>query len=78
MSNDTEYRIFVGSFGKNSRELYGKNLTEELETYRNDTILVSVPDDKWHWTWKALSLMSWANDFCPRKGIELHLYSIID
>ena len=73
LSNDTEYRLFVGSFGKNGQELYGKNLTEELETFANDTVLVSVQDDKWHWTWKALSLMSWANDYCPRHGIHNNL-----
>ena len=78
MSNDTEYRIFVGSFGRQNNELYGRNFTEELHTFANDTVLVNVPDDKWHWTWKALSLMSWANDYCPNAEYFVHVRDSFD
>ena len=75
--NNSEYRIFVGQFGKNANVYNKGNLTEELGRV-NDTILVSVYDDKWNWTWKALSLLSWTNEHCPSADYIIHMRDGMD
>ena len=75
--NNTEYRIFVGQFGRNAKNYSKGNLTEELSHY-NDTILVGVYDDKWNWTWKALAVLSWANLNCQSAEYLIHIRDGMD